>query len=55
VTTNYGDGSGERGVQMRQQPAAAPVAPPAAATACCGAKSEVAPVNIEAAGSCCAS
>lgn len=48
-STDYGDGSGERGVQIRHEAAAAPVA----ATGCCGPKAEAAPLAVEAAGSCC--
>jgi catechol 2,3-dioxygenase-like lactoylglutathione lyase family enzyme len=48
-STNYGDGSGERGVQIRHQATAVPVA----ATACCGAKTEAAPLQVEAASACC--
>jgi catechol 2,3-dioxygenase-like lactoylglutathione lyase family enzyme len=46
-STNYGDGSGERGVQVRRE-----AAPPAAA--CCGPKAET-KVEIEATSACCAS
>ena len=49
-STDYGDGSGERGVQLRHAPAAGAVA----AAACCGAKSEAAPLAVETAGSGCA-
>jgi catechol 2,3-dioxygenase-like lactoylglutathione lyase family enzyme len=43
-STNYGDGTGERGVQIRQEPAKA-------ASACCAPKFEV---KIEKANTCCA-
>jgi hypothetical protein len=54
-STNYGDGTGERGVQIRQDAVKEPVIAPVAATACCGAKAEAAPVEVKAASSCCAS
>ncbi|HMK80558.1 MAG TPA: ArsI/CadI family heavy metal resistance metalloenzyme [Xanthobacteraceae bacterium] len=47
-STNYGDGTGERGVQIRHAPAAA------AAPACCGPKVEAQPEKTEAASACCA-
>src|SRR5262249_61965190 len=50
-STNYGDGSGERGVQIRREAIPAPVA----ATACCGAKTEPAPTKVESANARCAS
>jgi len=49
-STDYGDGSGERSVQIRHQAVAAP----AASAACCGPKPQTVPLEVEATGACCA-